>query len=95
MALPGIRQFRRQTTKEERLKNGFAFEEAENVAEDALEDIDENNESVVRLRDDLESTKQLLELEARSKKLLEKDNKKLQLEVERLQRLLKGDQEVS
>ena len=37
-----------------------------------------------KLRDDLESTKQLLELELRSKKLLEKDNKRLAQELERL-----------
>lgn len=37
-----------------------------------------------KLKDDLESTKQLLELEVRSKNLLEKDNKKLQAEIERL-----------
>ena len=37
-----------------------------------------------QVRDDLESTKQLLELEVRSKKLLEKDNKKLQQEVVKL-----------
>ena len=37
-----------------------------------------------RLRDDLESTKQLLELEIRSKALLEKDNKRMQSELERM-----------
>ena len=42
-----------------------------------LEDLD-------KLRDDLEATKQLLELEVRSKSLLEKDNKRLQAEIERL-----------
>eukprot|EP00094_Tigriopus_californicus_P007637 TCALIF_07354-PA protein Name:"Protein of unknown function" AED:0.17 eAED:0.17 QI:0/0.75/0.8/1/0.75/0.8/5/166/792 len=78
--LRGIRNFRRQTTKEERLKNGFAFEEDEPLGLEGVED-DENPEE---LRDDLESTKQLLELEVRSKKLLEKDNKRLQIELERL-----------
>ena len=37
-----------------------------------------------KMRDDLESTKQLLELEVRSKSLLEKDNKRLQNEIEKL-----------
>ena len=37
-----------------------------------------------QLMDDLESTKQLLELEVRSKKLSEKDNKRLQAEMEKL-----------
>ena len=46
-----------------------------NVGE--MEDLD-------KMRDDLEATKQLLELEVRSKALLEKDNKRLQHEIERL-----------
>ena len=62
----------------------------------------EDLEDVTKIKDDLESTKQLLELEVfsrsgsdsaaykatlfqvRSKSLLEKDNKKLQAEIERL-----------
>ena len=58
------------------MKEGFTFDE------DLL--LEEDDENVEDLRDDLESTKQLLELEVRSKKLLEKDNKKLQAEVEKL-----------
>lgn len=45
---------------------------------------DDEDEDMDRLRDDLESTKQLLELELRSKKLLEKDNKRLAQELEKL-----------
>lgn len=45
---------------------------------------DDDSEDMVALRDDLESTKQLLELEVRSKKLLEKDNKRLVAELEKL-----------
>jgi hypothetical protein len=37
-----------------------------------------------KLRDDLEATKQLLDLEVRSKRLLEKDNKRLAQELEKL-----------
>jgi len=73
--LKGIKSFRRQLTKEEKLKKGFSF------GEDAL---DEELEDLSKIKDDLESTKQLLELEVRSKSLLEKDNKKLQAEIERL-----------
>lgn len=72
----GIRTFRRQCTKEEKLDEGFAFDE-NFTADDEDEDADQ-------IRDDLESTKQLLELEVRSKKLLEKDNKRLQAEVVKL-----------
>ena len=63
--------------------------------------MEEDLEDVTKIKDDLESTKQLLELEVcsrsgshspykatlfqvRSKSLLEKDNKKLQAEIERL-----------
>ncbi|CAB4058078.1 unnamed protein product [Lepeophtheirus salmonis] len=73
--LRGIRNFRRQITKED-----------EQMAEmDALDE----NEEFIKLRDDLESTKQLLELEVRSKSLLEKDNKRMQSEMERLRMDLK------
>ena len=84
----GIRSFRRQTTKEDRLKTGFSF------GEDSILPEEEEEEDVDQIRDDLESTKQLLELEVRSKKLLEKDNKRLQAEMDRLrtdyQKLLQG-----
>jgi len=74
--LTGIRAFRRQLTKEERFKSSISMEEP-NFDDDDAEDM-------VKLRDDLESTKQLLELEVRSKKLLEKDNKRLAQELEKL-----------
>jgi len=73
--LKGIKSFKRQQTKEEKLGQGFSFGDDDNVGE--LEDLD-------KLKDDLEATKQLLELEVRSKSLLEKDNKRLQQEIERL-----------
>ena len=73
----GIRNFRRQTTKEDRFKPiNTTFDEDFNEA-DEVEDVD-------KLRDDLESTKQLLELEVRSKALLEKDNKRMQSELEKM-----------
>ena len=79
--MSGIRCFRRQTTKEDRLRKGSTIEEAL-MEEDALDM--EDNEDVEAMREDLESTKQLLELEVRSKKLLEKDNKRLAQELEKL-----------
>ena len=84
----GIRSFRRQCTKEDRLKTGFSF------GEDSILPEEGEDEDVDQIRDDLESTKQLLELEVRSKKLLEKDNKRLQAEMDKLrtdyQKLLQG-----
>ena len=52
--------------------------------EERLKLDEEDDEEVDKLRDDLESTKQLLDLEVRSKKLLEKDNKRLAQELEKL-----------
>jgi len=75
--LKGIKSFKRQLTKEEKLDKGFSF------GDDTFEEVGEL-EDIDKLKDDLESTKQLLELEVRSKNLLEKDNKKLQAEIERL-----------
>lgn len=75
--LKGIKSFKRQLTKEEKLDKGFSF------GDDTFEEVGEL-EDLEKLKDDLESTKQLLELEVRSKNLLEKDNKKLQAEIERL-----------
>ena len=73
----GIRSFRPQISKEERFKNSISMDNHDFYD-------DEDAEDMVALRDDLESTKQLLELEVRSKKLLEKDNKRLAQELEKL-----------
>lgn len=75
--LRGIRSFKRQLTKEEKKEGELTFDD--NVLDD-----NEDNEDVIKLKDDLESTQQLLELEVRSKQLLDKNNKKLQSEIEQL-----------
>ncbi len=63
--LAGIRTFKRQMTKEERLKSGFTFEDDSHM----MTSLDgEEDQDVEELRDDLESTKQLLELEVRKRK---------------------------
>ena len=51
----GIRAFKRQLTKEEKLANGFSHGD-DGFADSELED-------TTKIKDDLESTKQLLELE--------------------------------
>ena len=52
----GIRQFKRQLTKEEKLANGFSFEES-------IQELnEEEDENVIKLQDDLESTKQVWSL---------------------------------
>ena len=52
--MSGIKSFKRQQTKEEKFGKGFSFGDDDNVGE--LEDLD-------KMKDDLEATKQLLELE--------------------------------
>ena len=55
----GIKSFKRQLTKEEKDKKGFSFGDDAGLMDEDLED-------VTKIKDDLESTKQLLELEVRS-----------------------------
>jgi len=64
----GLRKFRRQMTIEEQIQKADTDEvEAES---DELDDID-------KVRDDLQSTKQMLALELRNKEAMERENKKL------------------
>ena len=84
----GIRSFRPQISKEERFKNSISMDNHDFYD-------DEDAEDMVALRDDLESTKQLLELEVRSKKLLEKDNKRLAQELEKLKQEMSNKSGIS
>lgn len=68
--LEGLRKFRRQLTIEEQIQK--AEEPVEDVIQDEMDDID-------AVRDDLQSTKQMLALELRNKEALERDNKRLQV----------------
>nr|CAD7438639.1 unnamed protein product [Timema bartmani] len=67
--LDGLRKFRRQLTIEEQIQKAAETEEAV-VEGDELDDID-------RVRDDLQSTKQMLALELRNKEAVERENKRL------------------
>lgn len=70
--LEGLRKFRRQMTIEEQIQK--AEEEAVDDVQDEMDDID-------AVRDDLQSTKQMLALELRNKEALERDNKRLQVAI--------------
>nr|CAD7263091.1 unnamed protein product [Timema shepardi] len=65
----GLRKFRRQLTIEEQIQKAAETEEAV-VEVDELDDID-------KVRDDLQSTKQMLALELRNKEAVERENKRL------------------
>ncbi|XP_029043610.1 trichohyalin-like isoform X3 [Osmia bicornis bicornis] len=70
--LQGLRKFRRQLTIEEQIQK--AEEPTDDSISDDMDDID-------AVRDDLQSTKQMLALELRNKEALERDNKRLQARI--------------
>lgn len=69
--LEGLRKFRRQLTIEEQIQK------AEETPVDA--EIQDEMDDIDAVRDDLQSTKQMLALELRNKEALERDNKRLQV----------------
>ncbi|XP_018336830.1 DNA ligase 1 isoform X2 [Agrilus planipennis] len=81
--LEGLRKFRRQMTIEEQIQKSQSMasippEEIEPDEVDELDDID-------KVRDDLQSTKQLLAIELRNKEALARENKKLQTKILQLE----------
>lgn len=91
--LEGCRKFRRQKTIEEQLMKSesraqlardpsstvvFKKEEIESESPDEMDDID-------RLRDDLQSTKQLLSIELRNKEAQDRENKRLLSKIANLE----------
>lgn len=71
--LEGLRKFRRQLTIEEQIQK------AEETPVDA--DSPDEMDDIDAVRDDLQSTKQMLALELRNKEALERDNKRLQVTI--------------
>lgn len=72
--LVGLRKFRRQLTIEEQMHKADTAP-VDDAVPDEMDDID-------AVRDDLQSTKQMLALELRNKEALERDNKRLQVELD-------------
>lgn len=71
--LEGLRKFRRQLTIEEQMQKAEKAP-VDEVVPDEMDDID-------AVRDDLQSTKQMLAIELRNKEALERDNKRLQVSL--------------
>lgn len=71
--LEGLRKFRRQLTIEEQIQK------AEETPVDA--DIQDEMDDIDAVRDDLQSTKQMLALELRNKETLDRENKRLQARI--------------
>ncbi|KAL1454368.1 hypothetical protein WDU94_010637, partial [Cyamophila willieti] len=78
--LSGLRKFRRQMTVDEKIQKSMSMADvvAQAVEPDELDDID-------KVRDDLQSAKQMLALELRNKETLERENKKLAAKVAALE----------
>jgi hypothetical protein len=76
----GLKKFRRQLTIEEQAK---IEEVPEVVVDEELDDID-------RLRDDLQATKQLLEIELRNKRVEKELNEKLQNKLKQMEEEMKS-----
>lgn len=91
--LEGLRKFRRQMTIEEQVQksmsqanlaaspSGVSVAEVPNAEE---EDIDEMDD-IDKVRDDLQSTKQLLAIELRNKEAQERENKRLLTRIQNLE----------
>ncbi|XP_024890993.1 uncharacterized protein LOC112466884, partial [Temnothorax curvispinosus] len=71
--LEGLGKFRRQMTIEEQIQKTEKTP-VDDAIQDKMDDID-------AVRDDLQSTKQMLAMELRNKEVLERDNKRLQARI--------------
>lgn len=81
--LEGLRKFRRQMTLEEQLAKSESRANLEAPPPDE-EEVDEMDD-IDRVRDDLQSTKQLLAMELRNNEALERENKRLAQRVSNLE----------
>jgi hypothetical protein len=95
--LDGLRKFRRQMTIEEQIvKSASKAVLAENPAADTpLEDDEEADEldDIDKVRDDLQSTKQMLALELRNKEAQERENKRLLSKIANLEAELEREKQ--
>ncbi|CAH1129756.1 unnamed protein product [Ceutorhynchus assimilis] len=75
--LEGLRKFRRQMTIEEQIQKSMSMASMPPVSDEiAPEEVDELDD-IDKVRDDLQSTKQMLALELRNKEAQEMENKRL------------------
>lgn len=81
--LEGLRKFRRQMTLEEQLAKSESRANLEAPPPDE-EEVDEMDD-IDKVRDDLQSTKQLLAMELRNNEALERENKRLAQRVSNLE----------
>lgn len=80
--LDGLRKFRRQMTIEEQIQKS---ESRAQLNEAPAEESEDEMDDIDRLRDDLQSSKQMLALELRSKEAQERENKRLLSKIQMLE----------
>ncbi|XP_059609035.1 titin isoform X2 [Phlebotomus argentipes] len=80
--LQGLRKFRRQMTIEEQIQKS---ESRATLSEPPPEEEEDEMDDIDKLRDDLQSTKQMLALELRNKEAHERENKRLQARIQNLE----------
>lgn len=95
--LEGLRKFRRQMTVEEQIQKSEskAVFNTESVPEAASPDeVEDELDDIDRVRDDLQSTKQMLALELRNKEAQERENKRLLAKIANLEAELNREKTV-
>lgn len=84
--LDGLRKFKRQLTIEEQLQRSESKAQLESLPPSVVETVSEDEmEDIDKLRDDLQSTKQMLALELRNKEAQERENKRLAEKIKSLE----------
>ncbi|CAH1099440.1 unnamed protein product [Psylliodes chrysocephalus] len=81
--LDGLRKFRRQMTIEEQIQKSISMASMppEEITTDEIDEMDD----IDKVRDDLQSTKQMLALELRNKEAQERENKRLMSRIQNLE----------
>ncbi|XP_074029128.1 uncharacterized protein isoform X9 [Leptinotarsa decemlineata] len=90
--LDGLRKFRRQMTIEEQIQKSISM--ASIAPEEIADEIDEMDD-IDKVRDDLQSTKQMLALELRNKEAQERENKRLLAKILNLEAELEKEKSKS
>lgn len=92
--LEGLRKFRRQMTIEEQIQKSVSMASMppEEIALTMPEEADEMDD-IDRVRDDLQSTKQLLAMELRNKEALARENKRFQSRIQNLEKEMEIEKE--
>lgn len=94
--LDGLRKFRRQMTIEEQIMKSESkamLSLAENPASPLIDDEEDELDDIDKVRDDLQSTKQMLALELRNKEAQERENKRLMSKIANLEAELERERQ--